>query len=83
MNVGKDEPIGKAVLTNESLNKQGYGDHIEYKQIEDILSVFFQECGDGIQFELKPGFVLIQDWFDVETGHPGKKEADKMGIMWL
>lgn len=59
-----------ALLTNESFNKQYDGYHIKYKQIENILPVFFQKRSKRIPFKRHKVFLGVQGWLYMKTCHP-------------
>lgn len=41
-------------LTNKSLNKKSHSYDVEDKQVENILPVFLQECGQGVPLAHHP-----------------------------
>lgn len=59
----------KSVLTYESLNKQCDGDNIKNKQIEYVLAILLQECGDAVPLSQQPVAGSILCWFNMKACH--------------
>lgn len=60
------------LLTDKSFNKERNGDDVEYKEIENILSVLLKECCETIPVLFQPAAVLVKRWIEMETCHSAR-----------
>jgi hypothetical protein len=63
------QPCAELLLTYESFNKQSNGDNIKDKQIEDVLAILLQICGDAVPFSQQPVARSILSWFNMKACH--------------
>jgi hypothetical protein len=59
----------ETVLTYESLNKECDGDNIKHKQVEYILAILLQKCGDAVPPPEQPVAGAILCRFNMEACH--------------
>jgi len=58
------------MLTDKSFDEECYGDHVEYKKVENILPVFLEEGRYSIPLSACPTLrVLRWQLIDVKAGH--------------
>lgn len=57
-------------LTNEALREKPDVDAKKDEDVEDVLAVLFQECGDPVPFSDEPVFLVFQAIFQGKVLHP-------------
>jgi hypothetical protein len=56
-------------LTYESFDKESNGDHVEDKEVENMLAVLLEECSEAVPLFTDFGPILLVNRINVETCH--------------